>query len=86
MTTGCLGNYGSTSGTWSLDGDRIAVNATESNGLFTDRALGNVATIKHEGQTRFLRDADAELLKDDPDMLPFFSFGRVEPEDGRTIR
>ena len=81
---GCLGNYGSTSGTWSQNGDRIIVNAMESNGMFTDRPLGDMAIIQHDGESRLLRDKDAELLKDEPDMVPFFSFGHVETENGRT--
>lgn len=86
LWTGCLGNYGETSGKWTRDGDRILITATESNGMFTDRPLGNMTITKHEGKSQLLCDKDAEILKDEPEMVPFFSFARVETENGRTNR
>lgn len=78
--SGCLGDYGSTSGTWVHDGDQITVKTTESSGLFEVNPLGNMAIINHEGVDRLLLDRDKDLLNDRR-MLPFFSFGRIVPED-----
>lgn len=83
--SGCMGDYGSTSGTWVHDGDRITVDATKSSGMFDDSPLGNMVIVKHDGVDRLLLDSDSDLLKD-RDMLPFFSFGRIWTEDGRTKR
>jgi len=84
--SGCLGDYGATSGTWAHDGDKITVSTTKSSGMFSDRPLGNMTIVKHDGKDRLLLDTDAELLED-PDMLPYFSFGRIETEEeGRTRR
>ena len=83
--SGCLGDYGSTSGTCHHNADKITINATISRGMFADRPLGNMTIVKHDGMDRLLLDTDADLLKD-REMLPFFSFGRVKPEEGRTKR
>lgn len=78
--TGCLGDYGSTSGEWSRSGRHITVNPTDSSGMFKDTPLGNMTILKRDGGRRLIRDADANLLATDPDMLSFFSFGRVEAD------
>jgi hypothetical protein len=77
QSTGCVGNYGSTSGTWSRSGKRITMNAIESSGEFEDSPLGNMTIVTHGGRKRLIRDADAEMLKA-PEMLPFLSFDRME--------
>jgi hypothetical protein len=40
--TGCLGVYGTASGTWAMDERGIALNATQADGLFATRPLGRL--------------------------------------------
>jgi hypothetical protein len=76
--TGCAGDYGATSGTWSLDGNRIMVKAIKSRGMFEISPLSNMTVINDEGVTRLLRDSDADFVGKNPRMLANFSFGSTE--------
>lgn len=40
--TGCMGDYGSCSGVWSLDDERVNVRVDAANGLFKEIPLGNL--------------------------------------------
>ena len=75
---GCLGEYGTTDGTWIRVGDRIVVTTDNAVGEFAGRSLGSMTIVQHDGETRLLRDVDAELVTE-PELLPYFSFGR-DPE------
>src|SRR5262249_14885084 len=77
---GCAGLYGSTVGTWSVNCDRITIDVTKSNGIFTAHPLGNMSIINDEGTTRLLLDKDADFASNDPRKLMSFSFSRTETE------
>ncbi len=78
--TGCLGEYGATSGTWTHLGKRITLDVTESSGMFNDRPLGDLTIVTRDGARRLLLDADAKLVASEPDMWRFLSFCRVETQ------
>ncbi len=77
---GCLGNYGSTSGTWARLGDRISVTTIESRDFYSDNAIGDIKILSDDGKVRLLTEADADRLKNQPDLLQYFYFDRSKTE------
>ena len=47
--SGCMGDYGSCSGTWSLDGERVNVHVDAADGLFKKSPLGNLDVESGDG-------------------------------------
>ena len=77
---GCLGNFGSTSGTWVRLADRITVATTKSSEFYSGNAIGDIKIVRDNGKIRLLTDADADRLKNKPDLLQYFYFDRYKPD------
>jgi hypothetical protein len=56
---GCLGVYGESDGTWSLQGDQITFSPANAKDLLAGY-LTRATTIRHNGQLGFVRTQDVE--------------------------
>ena len=52
--TGCLGDYGSTTGTWDRDGDRFLLSVKTATGMFLRSPLENMTIVMHNERPHFI--------------------------------
>lgn len=71
--TGCLGHYGSTSGTWLPSKDMIELDAEHASGTFETEPISNILIVRSQGKERFVFVSQLDLL-DSPEMLEACSF------------
>lgn len=62
--TGCLGNYGNTSGTWSQAKNRIVIKATKVDGMFKQNPLGDLELIQRDGDTVLVQTNDRDFFEE----------------------
>ena len=72
--TGCLGEYGNSSGRWSQVGDQVSTTTLASDGLLTSSPLGNLQVLEDGSEKRLLQLNDREFYdKWGPDRFSCFS-------------
>ncbi len=77
--TGCLGDYGSSRGTWARDGDTLVVSTTTADGMFTQSPLENMTILQHGGKPHFLEEGWRSFIEEfGDDAIPDATFSPMQ--------
>lgn len=77
--SGCLGDYGSSTGTWAVDGDTLFMSTATANGMFIRSPLENMTILQHDGKPHFLEDNWRSFINEFGDeVIPEATFSPVQ--------
>lgn len=61
--TGCLGDYGNTTGTWSQAKNRIVIETAKVDGMFEHSPLGDLELIQRDGETLLVQTNSKDFFE-----------------------
>lgn len=59
--TGCLGVYGTSTGTWKVEGDEIQMSTLTAKGMMEDKPIGTLTITTNLGNTFLVQNNDREF-------------------------
>ena len=78
--TGCLGVYGSSTGTWKVDGDEIQISTLTAKGMMEDKPIGTLKVSTNLGKTILIQNNDREFF-DEHGPSRYSCFQATTPND-----
>lgn len=77
--SGCIGDYGSTSGSWARREDTLYVSTKSADGMFLGKPLEDMTILVHNGKPHFLKDGYRSFIENfGENSIPDATFSSTE--------